>query len=310
MLKRHVVHGTKPGRGQTLRHVVFRLNSQVTDYPGVRSSGIIEVVRGCGASPVTEPPPAAGAERGPGAAVELHHVVCRAGVTGAGDADGAGLSLRVPPGQSLVLLGRPHGTATALLDVVAGLRRPRTGEIWVDGVAVHRLGGREASRYRAGRGLVSPRFPLLASLPVTDNVLAAPPVDRSGQPGRPSAAETERALRLLEFAGVTRLAVPVDQLTAEERWRVMIARALMPCPRLVLAEDPATEVESRAVDRVLDVLTDAHDRFGFTLVLTAERLAAAVRCERRVSLVDGAVADDEITGDDDGWTRGRVDRIG
>jgi predicted ABC-type transport system involved in lysophospholipase L1 biosynthesis ATPase subunit len=55
---------------------------------------------------------------------------------------------------------------------------------------------------------------------------------------------------------------------------------------------------------------DAHTRFGFTLVLAAERLAAVVRCERRVSLVDGAVAEDEITGDDDGRTRSRVDGIG
>jgi putative ABC transport system ATP-binding protein len=90
----------------------------------------------------------------------------------------------------------------------------------------------------------------------------------------------------------------------------MIARALVPCPRLMLAEDPATEVETRAVDWVLDVLMDAHARFGFTLVLAAARLAAAVRCERRVSLVNGAIAEDEMTGDDDGWTRGRVDRIG
>jgi putative ABC transport system ATP-binding protein len=237
-------------------------------------------------------------------AIELDNVVCRASAAGAGDSGVAGVSLRVPPGQSLALLSQPPGTATALLDVIAGLRRPRAGELRVDGVAMHRLGGREASGYRAGRGLVSPRFPLLASLPVTDNVLAAPSA------GRPGAAAAERAERLLEFAGVTRLTVPVDQLTAEERWRVMIARALMPCPRLVLAEDPATEVDSRAVDRVLDVLMDAHARFGFTLVLAAERLAVAVRCERRVSLVDGAVAEDEITGDDDGWTRGRVDRIG
>ncbi len=210
----------------------------------------------------------------------------------------------MPPGQSLALLGQPHGTATALFDVIAGLKRPRAGELWVDGVAVHRLGGREANRYRAARGLVSSRFPLLASLPVADNVLAAP---RSAVPAD---AAAERAAELLEFAGVTRLAVPVEQLTAEERWRVMIARALMPSPRLLLAEDPATEVDARAVDRVLDVLMDAHARFGFTLILAAERLAAAVRCERRVSLVGGAVAEDEITGDDDGWTRSRVDRIG
>jgi len=58
------------------------------------------------------------------------------------------------------------------------------------------------------------------------------------------------------------------------------------------------------------LLLDAHARFGFTLIVAAERLATAIRCERRVSLVDGAVAEDEITGDDDGWTRSRVDRIG
>jgi putative ABC transport system ATP-binding protein len=279
------------------------LNSQVTDYPGMYWSGIIGFVSGSG-SPVTEPPAATGGGRGPGVAIELHSVVCRASAASTGESGVAGVSLQVPPGQSLALLGQPHGTATALLDVIAGLRRPRAGEVLVDGVAVHRLGGREASRYRAGRGLVSPRFPLLGSLPVTDNVLAAP---SAGRPGGPSA---ERALELLEFTGVTRLAVPVEQLTAEERWRVMIARALVPSPRLVLAEDPAAEVGSRAADRVLDVLLDAHARFGFTLVIAADRGATAVRCERRVSLADGAVAEDEITGDDDGWTRSRVDRIG
>jgi predicted ABC-type transport system involved in lysophospholipase L1 biosynthesis ATPase subunit len=238
-------------------------------------------------------------------AIELTDVVCRAGAAGAGDPGVPGVSLRVPPGQSLALLSQPRGTATALFDVIAGLKRPRAGEVRVGGLAVHRLGGREASRYRAGRGLVSSRFPLLASLPVTGNVLAAPPSGGHGGPGAGYAAE------LLEFAGVTRLTIPVEQLTAEERWRVMIARALVPGQGLLLSEDPATEVEPRAVDRVLDVLMDAHTRFGFTLVLAAERLPAAVRCERRVCLVDGAVAEDEMTGDDDGgWTRSRVDRIG
>ena len=253
---------------------------------------------------VTEPQPASGAGRGPGAAIELQHIVCRSSVAGGADAGLAGISLRVPPGQSLALLSQPPGGAIDLLDLIAGVKKPRAGELLVDGMAIHRLGGREASRYRAGRGLVSPRFPLLESLPVTDNVLAAP----SAVP--PGAAAAERAAGLLEFTGVTRSDAPVGELTAEERWRVMIARALVPGPRLLLAEDPATELDPRAVDRVLDVLTDAHARFGFTLVLAAGRLAATVRCERRVSLAGGTVAEDEMTGDDGGWTRGRVDRIG
>ena len=214
-----------------------------------------------------------------------------------------GLSLQVPPGQSLALLSRPHGTATALLDVIAGLKRPRAGELRVDGVALHRLGGREASRYRAGRGLVSPRFPLLASLPVTDNVLAAPSAGRPA--GRmPSGRGAARVRRRH----------PADRSRGAADGRRTVAGHDRPGARAV--PSPAAgrgsrdRVDSRAADRVLDVLMDAHARFGFTLVLVAERLAAAVRCERRVSLVDGAVAEDEITGDDDGWTRSRVDRIG
>lgn len=101
----------------------------------------------------------ASAGRRPGAAIELTNIVCRAGAAGSGDSGIAGISLQVPPGQSLALLSQPAGTATALLDVIAGLRRPRAGELRVDGVAVQRLAGGEAGRYRAGRGLVSPRFP-------------------------------------------------------------------------------------------------------------------------------------------------------
>ncbi|HXT90504.1 MAG TPA: hypothetical protein VN714_14725 [Trebonia sp.] len=64
--------------------------------------------------PVTEPPPATSAGRRPGAAIELNNVVCRASAAGAGDSGVAGISLQVPPGQSLALLSQAHGTATAL----------------------------------------------------------------------------------------------------------------------------------------------------------------------------------------------------
>jgi ABC-type lipoprotein export system ATPase subunit len=156
-----------------------------------------------------------GSGRGPGAAIELDNVVCRSSVPAAGgDSSAEGVSLQVPPGQSLALLGQSLGTATGLFDVIAGLSRPRAGRVWVDGVAVDRLSGAELDRYRARRGLVSPRFPLLPSLSVTDNVLAVPPAGRVGAP------TAGRAVRLLEFVGAIRLAGPVHQLSAEEQWRI------------------------------------------------------------------------------------------
>ena len=180
-----------------------------------------------------------------------------------------------------------------------------SGQVIVDGVAVHRLSGAPMEHYRADRGLLSRRFPLLSSLSVTDNVLAA------SRSRRADARVRDRAAELLVLTGVGHLAsAPVEALTAEQQWRILVARALLPAPRLVLAEDPTPSLEPRSAARILDLLIDAHGRYGFTLLLATDRLATAARCRRLVSLADGGVVADELTGDDDPWTRGRVDRIG
>ena len=186
--------------------------------------------------------------------------------------------------------------------------------VLVDGVAVDRLRGPALDRYRASRGLLSTRFPLLPSRSVLDNVLAALPS------GRADARVRGRAVELLRLTGVPELPAPpqetpVKALTAEQQWRVLIARALLPAPRLMLAEDPAAGglapgLEGRAATAIWDLLTDMHALFGFTLLVAAARTATAIRCQRIVTLSGWAVTDDELTGGDDPWTRGRVDRIG
>src|SRR5215831_10454923 len=280
------------------------LVSRIGQYPGSSLVGHYGFVGGSG-PPAGGRRPAPGTGRLAGAAIELASVVCRSDPADAGGfAGAAGVSLSVPPGQSVALLSQPRGTVIGLLDVIAGLSRPLSGQARVDGVAVDRLGGQELDRYRAGRGLVSARFPLLRSLSVRDNVLAALLTGRVDEPAR------ERAAQLLGLTGAARLAGPVDRLPAEDQWRIMIARALMSSPRLVLAEDPTEILDPRAAGRVLDVLMDAHATFGFTLVLAAARFAAAVRCQRQISLVNGVVTEDDIANGDDAWTRGRVDRIG
>jgi putative ABC transport system ATP-binding protein len=241
--------------------------------------------------------------RGQGATVELDGVVPKTDAAADGDSAVTGVSLRIPPGQSVALLSQPRDAATALFDVISGLARPRAGQLRVDGQAVHKLSGAELNRYRAHRGLISPRFPLLPALSATDNVLAVPA-------GRAGGSAAPQAARLLELTGAAMLTGPARRLPAEDQWRVMIARALMPSPRLVLAEDPAPGLDARAADRILDVLVDVHAMLGFTLVLVAARPASAARCQRRVLVANGVVTEDELTGGDDAWTRSRVDRIG
>lgn len=238
---------------------------------------------------------------GPGAVITLTGVRIRGHVRRTA-ADG--ISLGVPARQSVALYDPAGSTAVELLDVIGGLRRPRAGQVIVDGVAVQALSGAALERYRGERGLLSGRFPLLSSLSVTDNVLAALRTRRA------DAAARDRAMELLAIAGVGQLAArQVDTLSAEQHWRVLIARALLTTPQLMLAEDPAPGLDSRSARRVLDLLMDAQARFGFTLVLATSRLATTTLFDRVMSLADGQLTADELTGDD-AWTRRRIDRIG
>lgn len=255
----------------------------------------VSVISGAG-----ERPPGGSARDASGVAVALTGVVVRVGVPAA-----AGITLQIPAGQSVALHSHVDSTAVDVLDVAAGLRRPRSGQVIVDGATVHRLSGAAMERYRADRGLLSERYPLLSSLSVTENVLAA------SRSRRVDARARDRAAELLVLTGIGHLASRrVEALTAEQQWRILIARALLPVPRLVLAEDPTPSLEPQSATRILDLLMDAHGRYGFTLLLATSRLVTAAHCRRLVMLAGGLVTADELTGDDDPWTRGRVDRIG
>ncbi len=289
---------------ERFRNRINHASADITHYLGTTGMGHYWSVAESGPLAGSQPS-ASGSGQTPGVAIELREVVCGRGHRAADHGPvTAGISLIVPPGQSIALVSKPGNDAADLLDVIAGLARPRSGQVLVDGIAVDRLGRAELDRFHAARGLISARFPVLPSLSVTDNVLA--PL----LAGRIDTLTRERAARLLGLTGGARLTGRVDRLPVEDQWRIMVARALLSSPRLVLAEDPAASLDSGSAARVLDLLTDVHAMFGFTLVLTAGRLTTAVRCHRQVSLVEGVVVEDEVTSGDDAWTRGRIDRIG
>lgn len=213
-----------------------------------------------------------------------------------------GISLHIPAGQSVALYDRAGSSAVELLDVIAWRRRLRSGQVTVHGT-IHRMGVPAVGRHQTDRWLQG-RFTLLPSRSVAGNMLAAL------RSRRPDAATRARVAELLAITGAANLASRrVETLSAEQQWRVLIARALLVDPQLVIAEDPAPGLDSRVASLALDLLMDGQARFGFTLVLATGRLVSAARCERVVSLVDGQVAGDELIGDD-AWTRHRIDRIG
>ncbi|MEU7283424.1 ATP-binding cassette domain-containing protein [Streptomyces sp. NPDC045431] len=198
------------------------------------------------------------------AALEAHDVqVVRDGVPLLRD-----ISLTVRAGEHWALLGANGAGKSTLLGLLGALTHPTSGTVEVLG---HRLGRVDLRELRALIGHVNPRHPLRSALRVREVVLTGLTNSIERPPRRlPSADEEERADRLTEMLGLAgRSEARWPTLSQGERCRTLIARALMPRPRLLLLDEPATGLDvggrELLLDR-LDALREAHPGLASLLV--------------------------------------------
>ncbi|MET8982733.1 ABC transporter ATP-binding protein [Streptomyces sp. NPDC004539] len=199
------------------------------------------------------------------------------------------VSLTVRAGEAVSVLGPSGSGKSTLLNLIAGLDRPDSGTVTVDGVRVDGLGEAAAARHRRDRiGMVFQFFNLLDDLTVADNVVL--PAQLAGM-GRGEAAR--RATELLEVLGVDRHAGAFPgRLSGGERQRVAVARALMNRPALLLADEPTGALDSASGEDVGRLLADLNAD-GQTIVVVTHDLALARSCTTRtIRLVDGGITAD------------------
>ncbi|MFB8088272.1 ABC transporter ATP-binding protein [Streptomyces sp. NPDC055992] len=198
-------------------------------------------------------------------------------------------SLSVLPGEAVAILGPSGSGKSTLLNLVAGLDRPDTGTVTVDGVRVDRLSEAASALYRRSRvGMVFQFFNLLDDLTVGDNV--ALPARLAGM-SRGEAAR--RAAGLLERLGIDRHARAYPgRLSGGQRQRVAVARALMNRPALLLADEPTGALDTAAGQDVSRLLTELNAE-GQTIVLVTHDLALARACTHRtIRIADGRITHD------------------
>ena len=196
------------------------------------------------------------------------------------------LSLSVRPGESVAILGPSGSGKSTLLNLVAGLDRPSSGTVTVDGVAVDRLGEAASARYRRARiGLVFQFFNLLDDLTVADNVML--PAQLAGMA---RGAAHRRAMELLTTLGVDRHAGAYPgRLSGGERQRVAVARALMNRPALLLADEPTGAVDARTGEQVVELLRELNQSGQSLVVVTHDPEVARHCATRLITLRDGRV---------------------
>ncbi|HBX79815.1 MAG: ABC transporter ATP-binding protein [Propionibacteriaceae bacterium] len=198
-----------------------------------------------------------------------------------------GVSVTIAEGEVVALVGPSGSGKSTLLHVMAGLERPSSGSVVVNGVNVAALKGRPLAEYRRSIGFVFQRFNLIPMLNALDNVVA--PVI----PYRTTFNKPERGAELLALVGLgDRLKSPPAQLSGGQQQRVAIARALVNHPSLLLADEPTGALDSATGTEVMDLILSLRETMGMGVILATHDVGIAARCDRVVSLRDGVIVSD------------------
>ena len=196
-----------------------------------------------------------------------------------------GISLRVERGEMLAVRGPSGSGKSTLLHLMAGLDRPTSGSVQLDGKRVEHLSDRELAGLRAWRvGVVFQQFFLLEALTAQENV-ASGLLYR----GIPARRRRKAAVEALERVGLAhRLRHRVGKLSGGERQRVAIARAVVGRPAIVFADEPTGNLDSANEAEILAVMRDLNETGTTLVVITHEERVADV-CSRRIEVRDGLV---------------------
>lgn len=197
-----------------------------------------------------------------------------------------GVSLTVRVAERVALTGPSGSGKTTLLNLLGGVDRPTAGRIELEGRFLGDLDGNAlALLRRTSIGTVFQFFHLLPTLTVAENVEL--PLQLLGIP---ASERRERVAALLERVGVAgRSGALSNELSGGEMQRVAIARALVHRPRLVLADEPTGNLDSRNGQRVLQLLRELSDETGTAMVLVTHSSEAAGICHREIHLRDGVI---------------------
>ena len=196
------------------------------------------------------------------------------------------VDLDIGRGEFVVITGRSGAGKTTLLNIIAGLARPTSGAVTVNGVDLWSLSDRQRSLLRnRTMGFVF-QFPsLLTSLSLLHNVaLPASPASATDSSG------AERAYELLEMVGLAdrRWSHP-RQLSAGQQQRVVIARALVNRPELLLADEPSSDLDEETETEIMTLFGRIHAETGVTILLVTHTRQLVAYGTRHLVMADGGL---------------------
>ena len=199
------------------------------------------------------------------------------------------VSLEIGRGEIVSLVGPSGSGKSTLLNLIGGLDRATSGEIWIDGAELAGLSDDALTRLRRDKiGFIFQFFNLLPTLSSIENVSL--PLHLRGWSRK---EVDDRASELLKLVGLDhRLEHLPEELSGGERQRVAIARALSVYPPVLLADEPTGNLDSHTGQEILLLIQDLHRRLNATVLIVTHDKAVAESCPRTIALCDGKIVDD------------------
>ncbi len=194
-----------------------------------------------------------------------------------------GIDLRVEPGERVFLCGPSGAGKTTLLYTLAGLERPERGTVHIHGADLYAMGRREQAAFRNREiGYVFQNYHLLPELTALENVAVPGAIA-----GRDSSAA---ALAALDRVGLADRAEHLPaELSGGEQQRVAIARAIVNEPKVLFADEPTGNLDSRNSAHVMEILMTLATEHGVTLVVVTHDLGLARMGDRTLVIRDGSI---------------------
>ena len=197
-----------------------------------------------------------------------------------------GIDLLVERGEVVSIVGPSGAGKTTLLQILGTLSRPSSGEIEIDGEAVHALSDRQLSRFRNTKiGFVFQFHHLLPEFTALENVCIPGYIG-----GRDRREVEKRAAELLEMLGMGhRSSHKPAELSGGEQQRVAIARALINSPAVLLADEPSGNLDTKNREEIHRLFFTLRDTLGQTVVIVTHDGQLAAMSDRKIEMVDGQI---------------------
>ncbi len=201
-----------------------------------------------------------------------------------------GVTFSLGRGEMVAMLGPSGSGKSTLLSILGTLMKPTSGSFRMLGRELTALDERDLSRFRNQEiGFIFQYHHLLPDFTALENVL----FPHAGRVGRETREGRERAAMLLERVGLReRMHYRATRLSGGQKQRVAIARALMNQPALVLADEPTGNLDRENADAAFELMREIQQETGTTFLLSTHDRELAERCERRIYIRNGVVADE------------------